>query len=142
MRKLFYAIGAAICLATSNLASAAVCYKMNIYNNSGTAVYPGGSAIVYGPFQAPCPVEMAVFKFEDLSGNSPTNVIRHVLEKRITSSYWQPVYQVVTRNARTHSFQYAVSSPYEYRYRIINEGTSIIMNWSMEGKTPAAYIPY
>lgn len=141
MRKLFYAIGAAICLAASNVASAAVCYNMNIYNYSGGTVYPGGSATVHGPFKAPCPYEIAIFKFEDLSGNFPTNTILHTIEMKSGYS-WTPVYQAVSRSARSHTIRYAVSSPNEYRYRIENIGTSTIMNWSMEGRIPTAYIPY
>ena len=86
MRKLFYAIGAAICLATSNLASAGVCYNMNIYNYFGSTVYPGGSTTVYGPFKAACPYEIATFSFKDLSGNSSSNTVRHIIEEK-TGSY-------------------------------------------------------
>ncbi|MBR4876317.1 MAG: hypothetical protein IKU14_01215 [Rhodocyclaceae bacterium] len=141
MRKLFYAIGAAICLATSNLASAGVCYNMNVYNYLGTTVYPNGNETIYGPFKAACPSGIATFTFEDLSGNFPTNTILHILEVKTGASSWTPVYQVVTRSVRSHSFQYGVSYLNEYRYRVENIGSSTIMGWSMEGRVPAAYIP-
>lgn len=143
MRKLFYAIGAAICLATSNVASAA-CAHQNVYN-SGMNVPLGGSAIVYAPINTSCTYGVMTFKFEDLSGNYPTNTIRHFIERSERSYtgayYWKTVYQKTTYSVRDVTIMYPVSIPGSYRYRVENIGNSVIRNWYMEGKVPLFNIP-
>lgn len=143
MRKLFYAIGAAICLATSNLASAA-CANQNVYS-SGVNVPTNGSATVYGPVAVGCYGGMLTFKFEDFSGNYPTSKIRHIIERYeqtyIGTYQWNIAYQTTTQSVRSFTIQYPVLTTGVYRYRIVNVGNTVIRNWGMEGKVPLYNIP-
>ena len=80
------------------------------------------------------------FKFEDLSGNNPTSVINHRIEKQEGGS-WRLVSGRTSNGARSVSHSFFPSSTGKYRYRIENVGTSQVRNWRMEGRMPLFTIP-
>ncbi|HKM14466.1 MAG TPA: hypothetical protein VJY63_00885 [Marinospirillum sp.] len=136
MKKLFFSLFAALLLSTSNMAAAACAY-MNI-TSSGASLSAGDSQNVY-EFSISC-LGTVNFKFEDLSGNNPTSVINHRIEKQEGGS-WRLVSGRTSNGARSVSRSFFPSSTGKYRYRIENVGTSQVRNWRMEGRMPLFTIP-
>ncbi len=89
---------------------------------------------VYGPFKISC-LGAVSFKFKDLSGNSPNSVIEHIIERN-TKGVWVPVSKSTSRGVRSFSRNFFPRVAGQYRYRIRNTGSSMIRNWSMEGRIP------
>jgi hypothetical protein len=136
MKKLFFSLFAALLLSTSNMAAAACAY-MNI-TSIGARLSAGDFQNVY-EFNISC-IGSVTLKFEDLSGNNPTSVINHHIEKQEGGS-WKPVSGRRSNGARSVRHSFFPSSTGKYRYRIENVGTSQVRDWRMEGRMPLFTIP-
>lgn len=138
IRKSFISIAILLLLGISYPAEAGSCGNMKV-SSSGSRVAVGSFDNVYGPFKISC-LGMVSFKFRDLSGNSPNSVIEHIIERRI-KGVWVPVSKSSSRGVRSLNRNFFPRVAGQYRYRIRNAGSSIIRNWSMEGRIPLKRIP-
>lgn len=138
IRKLYVALMTSLALLMAGNVHAA-CARMNIYNSGYAVVPPGSDTPVYGPFSVSC-AGMHQFNFEDLSGHSQRNVLRHILEQQQWDGEWR-VYSVFdARRMTTVSRRYYLPIG-NYRYTVKNIGTGNLQGWSLEGSVTTFSIP-
>lgn len=131
----FLALAATMAFGQNALAA---CANLNI-SSSGGALTSGQQTNVYGPFNVSC-LGPQTFTFQDLSGNKPTTVLTHYIEQNVRGS-WKIVSSTVSNGASSVNRSFYPSEKGEYRYRIVNTGTTELRNWRMEGRITLFTIP-
>lgn len=130
MKKTLVRIFAVLTMAISSTASA-ICFNMSV-SNSGGALTRDVPTTAYEFSGGNC-AGTSTFTFQDLSGNSPTAVIQHVIERNVNGQ-WKPYSKTTSYGSRSTTIYVPISAKGTFRYLIVNTGGGYVRNWTMSGR--------